>query len=178
MCATSAYTALVQLYVRSGQLLTAEGMVKKGQSGDNSCRIGHKAIEDMHHIFVNCPKYMKLKDEAIVEVTKKTNARIQSIELEETCTTSLLRIAKSLFINCYFTWPLHYTFYYLKHVLLLDLIIPINIFKTLIQHEHFIHNIKGDWHISSIKLASHIYGRLQKEMARRQEMMRNRKDYH
>ena len=50
--ASSAYTALVQLYARSGQLPTAEGMVQKGQSKDNGCRVGCKAVEDMHHIFV------------------------------------------------------------------------------------------------------------------------------
>src|SRR5882762_7822581 len=64
MRATSAYTALVQLYARSGQLPMAEGMVQKGQSEDKSCRMGCRAIEDMHHIFVVCPVYTKLRKEA------------------------------------------------------------------------------------------------------------------
>ena len=69
--ATSAYTALVQLYARSGQLPTAEGMVQKGQGNDNRCRIGCKAVEDMHHIFVVCLEYDKLRKEARDDVFKK-----------------------------------------------------------------------------------------------------------
>ena len=72
MGATSAYTALVQLYARSGQLPMAEGMVQKGQGEDNSCRMGCKAIEDMHHIFVVCPEYAKLREEVKKEVAKRT----------------------------------------------------------------------------------------------------------
>jgi hypothetical protein len=174
MRATSAYTALIQLYARSGQLPTAEGMVQKGQSEDKSCRMGCRAIEDMHHIFVVCPVYTKLRKEAEMEVTKRTRARIQSFEIEETCMTSLLRKAKSLFTDCNFTWPLHYSFYYLGHTPPLDSNVPLDSFKNRIQRERFLHNIKGDWHLSSVRLASRIYGRLQKEMARRRDKRRNR----
>jgi hypothetical protein len=90
MRVTSAYTALVQPYARSGQLPTAEGMVQKGQSEDKSCRMGCKAIEDMHHIFVNCPEYSKLREEVEIEVVKRTQTRIEAIKIEETCLTSLL----------------------------------------------------------------------------------------
>ena len=90
MRTTSAYTALVQLYARSGQLPMAEGMGQKGQSADKSCRMGCMAIEDMHHIFVNCPKYSDLRKEVEVEVIKRTIARMQTFEIEETCMTSLL----------------------------------------------------------------------------------------
>jgi len=130
----------------------------------------------MHHIFVACPEYTKLRDEARIKVTKKTKACIQSMELEETCVTSLLKKAKSIFTDCSFTWPLHYTFYYLGHVLPLDSIIPIDALNSQIQREHLIHNIKSDWHMSSIRLASQIFGRLQKEMAKRQEMRKKRKE--
>src|SRR3984957_2464880 len=57
---SSAYTALIQLYARSGQLPMAEGMVQKGQSKDNRCRVGCKAVEDMHHIFVAYPALIQL----------------------------------------------------------------------------------------------------------------------
>lgn len=103
-----------------GSAPTAEGMVQKGQSEDKSCRMGCRAIEDMHHIFVVCPVYTKLRKEAETEVTKRTRARIQSFEIEETCHASLLRKAKSLFTDCNFTWPLHYSFYYLGHTPPLD----------------------------------------------------------
>jgi hypothetical protein len=65
-------------------------MVQKGQSEDNGCRMGCKAVEDMHHIFVVYPKYAKLRDDAMVEVVKKLRIQIQVMELEETCATGLL----------------------------------------------------------------------------------------
>jgi len=88
-------------------------MVQKGQSKDNRCRVGCKAVEDMHHIFVECPEYDKLRKEAREDVVKKTRARVQTLEIRETHMTDLLKKAESLFINCSFTWPLYYTFYYL-----------------------------------------------------------------
>ena len=172
--ATSAYTALVQLYARSGQLPMAEGMVQKGQSVDNGCRMGCKAVEGMHHIFVACPEYTKLRKEARDDLVKKTWVRLQTLEVEETWMTGLLKKAKSLFIDCSFPWPLHYT---LGHVLPLDSHIPLDIFKSRIQHEHLIHNIKGDWHMSSIRLALCIYGQFQKRMAKRRDALEKKRDW-
>jgi hypothetical protein len=102
-----------------------------------------------------------------IEVVKRTQTRIEAIKIEETCLTSLLWKAKSLFIDCKFTWPLHYSFYYLGHIPPLDSHVPLDKFKSQIQRDRFIHNLKSDWHMSSIRLASQIFGWLQKEMARR-----------
>jgi len=98
------------------------------------------------------------------------------LEIEETHMTGLLKKAKSLFINCSFTWPLHYTFYYLGHVPLLDSHVPLDAFKNRIQHERFIHNIKGDWHMSSVRLASRIYGQFQKRMAKMRDTLEKKRD--
>ena len=174
--ATSAYTALVQLYARSGQLPMVEGMVQKGQSEDDRCRMGCRAVEDMHHIFVVCPEYAKLRESARDELVKKMCAHLQAIEIEEILVTGLLKKAKSSFINCDFTWPLYYSFYYLGHVPPLDSLIPLDAFKSRIHHERFIHNIKGDWHLSSVRLASRIYGQLQKRMAKRRDNLGKRRN--
>jgi hypothetical protein len=50
----------------------SEGMVQKGQSEDKRCRMGCKVIEDMHHIFIDCPKYSRLRKEAEVQAVKRT----------------------------------------------------------------------------------------------------------
>lgn len=50
--AASAYSAMVQLYARSGQLPTASGMKQKGQIEQSGCRYGCQGTEDMYHIFV------------------------------------------------------------------------------------------------------------------------------
>jgi hypothetical protein len=98
------------------------------------------------------------------------------MEIEETLMMGLLTKAKSLFINCDFTWPLHYSFYYLGHVPPLDSLVPLDAFKSRIHHERFIHNIKGDWYLSSVRLASRIYGRLQKRMAKRRDALGKRRN--
>jgi hypothetical protein len=55
--AYSAYSAIVQLYARSGQLPTADTLQSRGKLDTPNCRMGCNAIEDMHHIFVDCPRY-------------------------------------------------------------------------------------------------------------------------
>jgi len=47
--AFSAYSALVQLYARSGQLPTASNMKQKNKNEPNGCRYGCSLNEDMYH---------------------------------------------------------------------------------------------------------------------------------
>jgi hypothetical protein len=103
----------------------------------------------------------------------KTKRKIQAIRLEEAQFTSLLQTAKFLFSDCHITWPLHHSFYYLGHIPKLDALIDSGIFANRLKRERFIHNINiyGDWHMSLIRLASHIWGKVQKEMARRRDML-------
>jgi hypothetical protein len=51
--AYSAYSAVVQLYTRSGQLPTADVLYSRVKLETPLCRLGCKAIEDQHHIFVD-----------------------------------------------------------------------------------------------------------------------------
>ena len=104
-------------------------MAQKGQSKDNRCRVGCRAVEEMHHIFIVCPEYVKLRESARDELVKKTYAHLKAMEIEETLMMGLLTKAKSFFINCEFTWLLHYFFYYLGHVPPLDSLVPLDAFK-------------------------------------------------
>ena len=104
-------------------------MAQKGQSKDNRCRVGWRAVEEMHHIFIVCPEYVKLRESARDELVKKTYAHLKAMEIEETLMMGLLTKAKSFFINCEFTWLLHYFFYYLGHVPPLDSLVPLDAFK-------------------------------------------------
>ena len=133
MCATSTYTALVQLYTRLGQLPMAEGMVQKGQGKDKSCKMRCKVIEDMHHIHIVCPEYIKLREEAEKKVAERTWACIQAFNIEETCMLNLLQKAKSLFIDCKTTWLLHYSFCYLGHTLPIDPHVHVNMFASVVN---------------------------------------------
>src|ERR1700676_4247423 len=105
---------------------------------------------------------------------KKTRRRIESAKLDEAQLASLLQAAKSLFSDCPNTWPLHYSFYYLGHIPKLDTHVDPDIFMNRLMHKRFLHNISGDWHMSSIRLASCIWGRVQKEMAKRKDLKKTR----
>ena len=165
-----AYSAVVQWYARSGQLPTAVGMKERGQGENIRCRLGCNAIEDTHHIFVLCKSFEKLGADVCWEVVEKTKWKIDTAGLEEAQFMSLLTIAKSLFFDCSKPWPLHHSFYYLGHIPKLNAHIESDIFGSRLKHERFIHNIYGDWHMSSIRLASRIWGKLQKEMAKRRSV--------
>jgi hypothetical protein len=52
--AYSAYSVLVQLYTRSGQLPTADLLYSHKLLPDARCQMGCNTIEDTHHIFVHC----------------------------------------------------------------------------------------------------------------------------
>ena len=145
-------------------------MRTKGQGDDNRCRMGCNATEDPHHVFVLCKAFSKLREDACREMVDKTKRKIQETGLEEAQFTSLLRTAKFLFTDCPITWPLHHSFYYLGHIPKLDTLINSSIFTSRLKCERFTHNIYGDWHMTSIRLASRIWGKVQKEMARRREI--------
>jgi hypothetical protein len=168
--AAAAYSAAVQWYARSGQLPTAAGMKDKGQADDSQCRMGCNAIEDPHHVFVICKAFDKLRDDACREMLNKTRRKIEAMGLEEAQFTSLLQTAKFLFSDCPITWPLHCSFYYLGHIPKLDSHVNTSVFESKLKRERFLHNISGDWHMSSIRLASRIWGKVQKEMAKRSDV--------
>ena len=100
----------------------------------------------------------------------KTRWKIEAMGLEEAQFTSLIQTARFLFSDCPITWPLHYLFYYLGHIPRLDSHVNASVFESKLKRKRFLHNISGDWHISSIRLASRIWGKGQKEMAKRSDI--------
>ena len=127
-------------------------------------------IEGTHHIFVLCKSFEKLRADVCQEVVEKMKWKIDAAGLEEAQFTSLLTIAKSLFSDCSKTWLLHHSFYYLGHIPKLDAHVKSDIFGSRLEHKRFIHNIYGNWHMLSIRLASRIWGKLQKEMLKRRSV--------
>jgi hypothetical protein len=83
---TSAYSILVQLYARSEQLATGETLHKRGRLEENRCRFRCDAIEDMHHLFVECKHYERWRKEATERLMKKTKIRLADKGLGETAT--------------------------------------------------------------------------------------------
>ncbi|KAJ7164514.1 hypothetical protein C8R46DRAFT_1177069 [Mycena filopes] len=69
--AYSAYSAIVQLYARSGQLPTADVLQTRGKRDSSLCRLGCDEIEDMHHIFVACPRYEDWRAKAAADLLQR-----------------------------------------------------------------------------------------------------------
>jgi hypothetical protein len=169
--ASSAYSAMVQLYARSGQLPTASSMKQKKKTGNSGCRYGCPVTEDMYHVFVRCGRFETLREEAKGLIMKKIERRVEEYKLEESHVTGLRKAAKLFFCDSDDLWPLHYSVYYLGHVPKLDPLMSRETFKSATTCTRFLHNIHGDFHLAGIRLASCIWGIVQKEMARRIEGM-------
>jgi hypothetical protein len=166
--AQSAYSALVQLYARSGQLPTASGLKQKKNTEDSRCRYGCEATESMFHVFVVCGKFKALREEARGLIQRKVEKRFDGFNVGESHVVGLREAAKFLFYDSDIS-PLQNSVYYLGHVPKLDPIVSIEAFNSTTICEHFLHNIHGDFHMAGIYLTSRIWGLVQKDMARRRE---------
>jgi hypothetical protein len=146
-------------------------MKQKKKTGNSGCQYGCPVMEDMYHVFVRCGRFETLREEAKGLIMKKIEKRVEEYKLEESHVKGLQKAAKLFFCDSDNLWPLHYSVYYLGHVPKLDLLMSRDAFKSTTTRARFLHNIHGDFHLARICLASHIWGILQKEMARRREGM-------
>jgi hypothetical protein len=144
-------------------------MKQKGQTGDSRCRYGCRETEDMYHVFVRCERFRLLRSEAVELVMKRVGKRIEEYDLQESTARGLLEAAKSFFFDSDALWPLHYSTYYLGHVPQLDPIISVEAFANSTIRARFLFNIHSDFHLAGIRLASRIWGMVQKDMAKRRE---------
>ncbi|KAJ7104689.1 hypothetical protein C8R44DRAFT_640066 [Mycena epipterygia] len=172
--AYSAYSALVQLYARSGQLAVADVLNGRGKIDDDRCRFGCEAVEDAHHLFVECDRYKEWRRKAAEELTKKTELKLTEQGVEEGARKDLLTAVKFMFDYNEQIWPLKHTFYYLGHIPPLDALLPQSVDLTSLKRERLLHHLAADWHLTAIRLAGRIYGDFQREMARMNVPLRAR----
>ncbi|KAJ7353136.1 hypothetical protein DFH08DRAFT_692206, partial [Mycena albidolilacea] len=95
--ASSAFSALTQLYARSAQLPTAVTLHKRGMLPDSSCRRGCPAAETEHHIFVDCPAFAPLRAEATAAVVRDTSRRLNDADVPLETVLRFARLANCLF---------------------------------------------------------------------------------
>ena len=81
----------------------------------------------------------------------------------------LLEAAKLFFCNSNTIWPLHYSVFYLGHVPKIDSLPSREAFTNAADRMRFLHNVHGDFHLAGIRLALHIWGVVQRDMARWRE---------
>ena len=165
--ASSAYTALVQLYARSGQLATAQGLHQKGALASRICRFGCPDTETPHHIFVVCDCFAVMCNNHLESLTSSIKMRLDDAGLEPCDQAPLMRTVKSLFSDSSIVWPLQSSFYYLGQIPKIQpLLSPLPMMNS-VTRSRLIHNVATDLHLSSARLASRIYGDLQKEINKR-----------
>lgn len=165
--ASSAYTALVQLYARSGQLPSAEGMHQKNALLSRKCRFGCPDTESPHHIFVICHRYSELRSNELASLITCVTSRLDDAAIEPLDQTLILDTAKFIFSDSDSVWPLQSTVFFLGQIPKIEPLLPILPTINHVNRSRLIHNIATDMHLASIRLASRIFGDLQKEMSKR-----------
>lgn len=163
--ATSAHSAAVQLYARSGQLATADILFRRGKIQDNGCRLGCNDVESMRHVFVKCAVYQQWRDEACEHTVENTTLKLSSMQLEGPVKDILISAAKSLFSDHPTIWPLHLTMFYIGQIPDLETLIPPDHGLNKITMMKLKTHLSSDWHMSSIRLAGRIFGDYQRRMA-------------
>ncbi len=157
----SAYSTAVQLYARSGQLPTADGLKQRKHQESNLCRMGCQTVEDVHHIFTICPSFAEYRTEARRKVVDDTSKLIDKEKLLEASEREkIMNLAESLFSDC-LIWPLKCTQYYLGHIPRIDDHMQVG----SVKQERLRHNLHSMWHLAAIRLAGRIWGEVQRRMA-------------
>ncbi|TFK81753.1 hypothetical protein K466DRAFT_666919 [Polyporus arcularius HHB13444] len=154
--ASSAYSATVQLYARSAQLDTA--FVRYSRFGDLApwCQAGCDAVETVHHVFVTCPAYTSLRDNARCDLMRETSEQLLAAKTTSPLKDVILRITAALFLDDPSVWPQHFTRYYLGLLPLIPL--PDDMASQSLTTRRLLARVKHAWHISSIRLAGRIWG--------------------
>ena len=164
--AISAYTAAVQLYARSGQLATAERVEERqGDGNGGRCRLGCTEVENERHIFSECPHFKIWRQEAGQQLKNTVATRLTQIDLSNRTLEDILTKAKSFYCNDAKIWPLGDSQYYLGHVPKIREWIQGEELSRLTV-ERLVHGIYSDWHNTSVRLASRIFGELQRRVTR------------
>jgi hypothetical protein len=165
--ATSAYTAAIQLYARSGQLATAEKVeARQGDGNDGRCRLGCREVEDEYHIFTVCPHFDTWRQDAGQQLRDTIAARLNQANVDIQHVEDISNKAESFYSYNRSTWPLGDSHYYLGLVPKVEKWIQQAGLNHLTK-ERLIHGIYCDWHNAGVRLASRIFGELQKRVTRK-----------
>ncbi|KAJ6606210.1 hypothetical protein DFH09DRAFT_865171, partial [Mycena vulgaris] len=99
------------------------------------------AIEDPHHIFVECRRYQEWRMKATEDAVTKTTMKLDEKGIEETARNG--------------------------HIPPLDGLLPANTMDNVVSRERLLHHFAAEWHLKAIRLAGRIFGDYQREMPKR-----------
>ncbi|KJA14059.1 hypothetical protein HYPSUDRAFT_173712 [Hypholoma sublateritium FD-334 SS-4] len=148
--AISSYSAVIQLYLRSGQLDTA--LSRSARLKDDQqpwCRLGCLAFEDPHHIFVECPQFNSLRLSRASELSSNITRILEASTTAPADRKFVHDRVQDLFLDSNM-WPAGRSLFYLG--VLPPLFPPM--FEDLPLHTRIAH----ECHTASIRLAGQIWG--------------------
>ena len=141
-------------------------MYQKNTSTSRICCFGCDDIENPHHIFVSCDRFSDLRSNELTAIHTAIKNRLDAADINSRNQKPLLDLAKSIFANSD-SWPLYSTYYYIGQIPKIGPLLPLSTFDNSVNHSRLIHNIASDLHLSSVRLASRIFGNLQKGISKR-----------
>ena len=134
--------------------------------------MGCREAEDEHHIFMECPVFNEWRLQTGKQLRKALEERLAKME-EDDAKTEFLRKAESFYTDDPTVWPLKESRYYLGHVpKISNLLTQLQRGPNRWQGERTIHAIYCEWHNAGVRLASRIYGELQRRVTRSWEQER------
>jgi hypothetical protein len=120
----SSYSAVIQLYARSGQLDSKHLLSCRLKDGHQPwCCFGCRLIEDTHHIFVRCPKFTTLRESYSSRLHQATRTILTTYNLPPQDIAFIMERVSSLFFDSD-VWPSRRTAFYL------------GILPRLVPHSH------------------------------------------
>lgn len=169
--ASSAFSAVVQLYARSSQLDTAATRFERHNGSTPYCRFGCLSLETAHHLFVACHHFQSLRDSYARQVCQQTEALLSEAETTSSkredrphgarsswpaerasLFDDLRRIARGLFVDDASVWPQSLSHFYLGSVPAVSTLSCARYYPLLLRR------IVNLWHEQSILLAGRIWG--------------------
>ena len=147
----SSYSAVIQLYARSGQLDSSHLLSARLKDGYQPwCRFGCHHFEDPHHIFVVCPKFTSLRESYSMRIQDATRTLLHTYgSLSEHDISFITERVSSLFCDSD-AWPSRRTGYYLG---LLPRLVPPSYLGS-VMHSRLAHHS----HTIAVQLAGRIWG--------------------
>jgi len=122
-------------------------------------------MEDEHHIFSNCSHFDNWRQEAGQQLKNTLATRLNQTKLDNKTVEDLLNKAEFFYKYDLNVWPLGDSQYYLGYVPKIREWIKKEKLSQ-IALERFEHGIYCDWHNTGVRLASRIFGELQRRATR------------
>ena len=160
--ASSAFSATLQLYLRSAQLDTAD--LRYRRFGDTAfcCRLGCAAIETAHHVFVQCSAFHEIRGSHLRTLEQATSNLLSA---ETPCVgEALCAVARCLFHDDVDVWPQVHSMYYLG---VLPSLAVVCRSRNVCVSERILLRVAQTWHTYSIRLAAHIWAEFKRHLRSR-----------